>query len=171
MPAVSGVPFTTIARPREGVLLLEVPAAVVRKLGDRQRPPVRVDLNGVEYRSTIAAYGGRYYLPARKEIRDAANLEAGKRARVTLALDTAERTVAVPRDLAAALAKEGAMDAFAAMSFSHRREHVRWVEDAKRPQTRSPRIAKVVTDAVARSRAPLSRGSRSSGRGAPRGSR
>jgi hypothetical protein len=36
--------------------------------------PVRVSLNGVKYRSTIAVYGGRYYLPVRKEICAAASL-------------------------------------------------------------------------------------------------
>jgi len=86
---VTAVSFTTLARPDpDGVLLIEVPARVVSALGDKKRVPVSVTLNGVSYRSTIAVYGGKFYLPARKEIRDAAKLAPGKRAHVTLEADT-----------------------------------------------------------------------------------
>jgi hypothetical protein len=168
MPSVS---FTAVATPDEGgVLLIEVPATAVRTLGEKQRPPVQVRLNGVGYRSTIAVYGGRYYLPVRRELREAARLEAGKRAEVTLELDTAPRTVTLPRDLSSALTRAGVRDAFNAMAFTHRREYAEWVTGAKRPQTRETRIAKVVADALVRSQAPRARGSRSSGRVAGRGS-
>jgi len=169
--AVPSVTFTAVAQPNEGgVLLIEVPATAVGKLGDRQRPPVRVDLNGVEYRSTVAVYGGRYYLPVRREIREAAKLVAGKRAKVRLELDEAPRVVDLPPDVRASLRAAGATTAFRALSFSHQREHVDWVASAKRPETRETRIAKVVADALARSRAPRARGSRSSDRVGPRGS-
>jgi hypothetical protein len=168
---VPSVSFTAIAQPDEGgILQIEVPASAVRALGDKQRPPVRVGLNGVAYRSTVAVYGGRYYLPVRRELREAAKLAAGKRAKVTLELDTAPRTVTLPRDLSSALTRGGARDAFKAMSFSHQREHVNWLAEAKRPDTRETRIARVVADALARSRAPRARGSRSSGRAVRRGS-
>lgn len=168
MPSVS---FTAVAQPNEGgVLLVEVPSATVRTLGTKRRPPVRVSLNGVTYRSTIAVYGGRSYLPVRRELREAAKLEAGKRAKVTLELDTAPRTVTLPRDLSSALTKGRAKDAFNAMAFTHQREHVDWVTAAKRAETRETRIAKVVADALARSRAPRARGSRPSGRAVRRGS-
>ena len=125
--------------------LVEVPARVVAALGEKKRVPVTVTLNGVSYRSTIAVYGGRFYLPARREIREAAKLVAGKRAHVTLEADTAARTVAVPSDLGRALASAKLRRAFDALSFTRRREHVEAVTGAKRPETRSARIAKVVT--------------------------
>jgi hypothetical protein len=142
---VTAVSFSTIAQPdSDGVLLIEVPARVVAALGEKKRIPVNVTLNGVGYRSTIAVYGGRFYLPARKEIREAAKLEAGKRAHVTLEADTAARTVAVPSDLARALMSAKLRSAFEALSFTRRREHVESVTAAKRPETRVARIAKVV---------------------------
>jgi hypothetical protein len=142
---VTAVSFSTIAQPdSDGVLLIEVPARVVAALGEKKRIPVNVTLNGVGYRSTIAVYGGRFYLPARKEIREAAKLEAGKRAHVTLEADTAARTVAVPSDLARALMSAKLRPAFEALSFTRRREHVESVTAAKRPETRVARIAKVV---------------------------
>ena len=143
---MTAVSFTTVARPDpDGVLLIEVPAQVVAALSDKKRVPVTVTLNGVSYRSTIAVYGGKFYLPARKEIRDAAKLAPGKRAHVTLEADTAARTVAVPSDLAKALASAKLRPAFDALSFTRRKEHVAGVIGAKRPETRSARIAKVVT--------------------------
>ena len=118
---------------------------MVAALGDKKRVPVTVTLNGVSYRSTIAVYGGKFYLPARKEIRDAAKLAPGKRAHVTLEADTAARSVAVPSDLAHALASAKLRPAFDALSFTRRKEHVEAVTGAKRPETRDARIAKVVT--------------------------
>jgi len=143
---VTAVSFTTLARPGpDGVLLIEVPARVVSALGDKKRVPVSVTLNGVSYRSTIAVYGGKFYLPARKEIRDAAKLAPGKRAHVTLEADTAARTVAVPSDLARALASAKLRPAFDALSFTRRKEHTEGITGAKRPETRAARIAKVVS--------------------------
>ena len=62
-----------------------------------------------------------------------------------LALDSEPREVVVPDDLAAALAQDPAAgEAFTTMSFTHRREYVRWVEEAKRPETRARRVAGTV---------------------------
>jgi uncharacterized protein YdeI (YjbR/CyaY-like superfamily) len=56
-----------------------------------------------------------------------------------------ERTVRVPADLRAALAEDAdAKAAFAKLSYTHRREYVEWVEEAKRPETRARRIAATV---------------------------
>ena len=142
MPPVS---FSTIVQPDpDGVLLIEVPAHVMAALSEKKRIPVNVTLNGITYRSTIAVYGGKFYIPARREIRDAAKLAAGKRAHVTLEADTAARTVMVPSDLAKALSAAKLRPAFDALSFTRRKEHVAQVTEAKRPETRVARIEKVV---------------------------
>jgi uncharacterized protein DUF1905/bacteriocin resistance YdeI/OmpD-like protein len=142
---MTAVSFSTIAQPNPGgVLFIEIPETVVRKLGAGKRVPVRVTLNGAKYRSTIAVYGDRYYLPARKEIREAAKLVPGGRARVSLELDTAPRTVDVPADLARALATSRLRPVFDGLSFSHRKEFADSVTSAKRPETRGDRINKVV---------------------------
>ena len=125
----------------------------MKKLGAGKRVPVRVTLNGAKYRSTIAVYGNRYYLPARREIRDAAKLVPGGRARVSLEVDAAPRTVTVPADLARALSAAKLRSGFASFSFTHRREFVEWITSAKRQETRSSRIPKVVAQVRARARA------------------
>jgi uncharacterized protein YdeI (YjbR/CyaY-like superfamily) len=62
-----------------------------------------------------------------------------------MTLDTEPRTVAVPADLREALTAEPPAEAaFAELSFSHRRDYVEWVEEAKRPETRARRITGTV---------------------------
>jgi hypothetical protein len=151
---VTAASFSTIAQPNPGgVLFVEIPESVVKKLGAGKRVPVRVTLNGAKYRSTIAVYGGRYYLPARKEIREAAKLVPGGRARVSLEVDTVHRTVEVPADLARALATAKLRPAFDEFSFSHRKEFAESVASAKRPETRAARIQRVVAQVRAKARA------------------
>jgi uncharacterized protein YdeI (YjbR/CyaY-like superfamily) len=70
---------------------------------------------------------------------------AGDEVDVDVELDTAPREVDVPADLAAALdAEPAARVRFDALPYSHRKEHVRAVEEAKAPETRQRRIAKAV---------------------------
>ena len=151
---MTAVSFTTIAQPNPGgVLLVEIPEAVVKKLGAGKRVPVRVTLNGAKYRSTIAVYGGRYYLPARKEVRDAAKLVLGGRARVSLEVDTAPRSVDVPADLVRALLAAKLRPAFDSLSFTQRKEFAESITSAKRVETRSARIPKVVARVRTKARA------------------
>ena len=123
---------------------LPVPSAVVEKLGAGKRPKVTVTLNGYTYRSTVAAYGGEYFLPLAAAHRDAAGVKAGQAVQVTVELDTAPREVEVPKDLAAALKQAGLRAAFDALSFTHRKEHVRAIEEARAPETRARRIDKAI---------------------------
>jgi hypothetical protein len=117
------------------------PAAVFGKL----RAPVTVTLNGFTYRSTIAAMGGPPCIPLRRSNREAAGLEGGETIEVQVALDTAKREIKPPADLAKALrAAPGAWDRWQALSYSHQREHVEAIEGAKKPETRTRRIANAV---------------------------
>jgi bifunctional DNA-binding transcriptional regulator/antitoxin component of YhaV-PrlF toxin-antitoxin module len=125
-----------------GGFLAEIPLDVPALFGGR-RVPVRGSVNGTPFRTTIAVYGGRYYLGFRKEIRDAAGIAAGDELTIELERDEEPRTVEVPADLAAVLGSEERAF-FDALAFTHRREYVEWIEDAKREQTRQSRIAKAV---------------------------
>jgi uncharacterized protein YdeI (YjbR/CyaY-like superfamily) len=77
--------------------------------------------------------------------RDAAGVKAGVPVEVTLALDEEVRTVDLPDDLAAALdAIPGARDTWDKASFTHRREYVEALLDAKKPETRAKRLEKAM---------------------------
>ena len=99
------------------------------------------------YRTTVAPMGGSYWIPLSAEHRNAAGLAAGDRVDVDIDVDDEPRVVDVPADLAAALDRNpAARQAFDALSYSHQRQHVLAVEEAKKPETRQRRIEKAVAD-------------------------
>jgi hypothetical protein len=123
----------------------EVPAEVVDGLGGGRRPAVQVTIGSHTWRSTIAPRGGIYLLGVSAENRELAGVNAGDELDVELVLDTAPREVDVPDDFASALkAVPGLRQAFDALAFTHRKEHVRAIEDAKTAETRARRISKAV---------------------------
>ena len=119
-----------------------------REVFGKARAAVRVAINGHEYRSTVAVMGGRIFVPLRRSHRQAAGVRAGEPFAVTLTLDTTPRTVEAPDDLRAALEASDAWERWEKLSFTHRREHVEAVEGAKKPETRTRRIAKCVAMAA-----------------------
>ncbi|MER7244111.1 YdeI/OmpD-associated family protein [Kribbella sp. NPDC000426] len=123
---------------------VEVPAEVVVALGGGGRIPVQATFDGIGYRGSIASMGGCMALGILKGIRGELGKGAGDVVTVTVERDTAERTVEVPEDLAAALAAEGLREAFDKLAYSHRREHVQAILDAKKPETRRRRIGKAL---------------------------
>src|SRR5712691_3983188 len=90
----------------DGGTFVEVPPDVLAGLGPRKRPAVRVVINGVELRTTIAVYGGRSYIGIRREIREAAQIAPGEAIEVSVELDEQPRSVDLPDDLAEALAAD-----------------------------------------------------------------
>jgi hypothetical protein len=122
---------------------VQVPDDVVTRLGAGKRPPVAVTINGYTYRTTVAAYTGSYWIPLAAEHREAAGVAAEEEVDVAIELDTAPREVPLPDDLSAAM-DDAARSAFDGLAPSHKKEWVRWVEEAKKPETRTARIGKTV---------------------------
>jgi hypothetical protein len=123
--------------------LVEIPLDVPALFGAK-RPPVRGTVNGAPFRSTVAVYGGRYLLGLNREVREAAGgVEAGDTVAVELERDDEPRTVELPDDLRAAL-DDDLLTFVESLSYTHRREYVRWIEEAKRDETRRRRVARAV---------------------------
>lgn len=121
-----------------------VPEEVVAGLGSGKRPKVTVTINGYTYRSTVAVMHGVSFLPLAAEHRNAAGVAAGQTVEVGVELDTLPREVAVPADFGAALEGAGLRDTFDRLAFTHRKEHVRAIEEAKTAETRARRIEKAL---------------------------
>ncbi len=116
----------------------------VEEVFGAKRIPVKATVNGAVYTGSIVRMAGKYMLGMPKAFREEAGISAGEIIMVTIEADTAPRTVEVPKDLAAAIKKAGVSAAWDKLSFTHRKEHVRAVEDAKKPETRVKRIEKAV---------------------------
>jgi hypothetical protein len=149
---VSPVPkkrFTVeLQRVEKTATMFRVPFDLKEAFG-RARPPVRVTISGHTWRTTPGVYDGVGYVVVNRSVKAATGVDAPDRVRVEMEVDTEPRTVRVPADLRDALrADDAAWKAFQKLSFSNRREYVEWVEEAKRPETRTRRIAATVERAA-----------------------
>ena len=122
---------------------IPVPDDVIEALGSGNRPPVTITINGYTYRTTAVRMGGRFFVPLSAENREGAGVAAGQSIGVDIEPDTAPREVTLPDDLAAAM-DDVARAAYDGLSYTHRKEWVRWVEEAKKPETRAIRVEKTV---------------------------
>lgn len=122
-----------------------VPESVLEELEGGKRPKVVVQVNGFEYRSSIAPMGGEYWLGVSAARREEAGVAAGQVLEVSVSLDTEPREVEMPDDLSEALAADSQAQAFwASLSYSNQRYHVEQIAGAKKAETRAGRVAKTV---------------------------
>lgn len=135
----------TTLEPQGPATAIELSDEQVAELGGGKRAPVTVTVGSRAARLRLAVMGGRNLIGLSKAARAELGVEIGDTIEADIELDAAERTVEVPEDLAAALdAENGLRAAFDALPHSSRKEQVRSVADAKRPETRERRIARVL---------------------------
>lgn len=125
-------------------LSINFPYDVEKLYGTRGQVKVKVTYDGVPYRGSLAKIGHHcHFLLVRKDIRKQIGKNAGDKVWVTVQRDTEERIVEVPEDLAALLAQNPeAKASFDKLSYTHRKEYVQWIAEAKRPETRQNRLLK-----------------------------
>jgi len=91
---------------------IEVPAEVLAELGAGKRPKVLVQVGNYKFATTVGAMGGLALISLSKAHREASGLRAGQSVHVDLELDAAPSEIAIPQELASALAEAGLIDAF-----------------------------------------------------------
>ncbi len=129
--------------PAAAVVLDEAQVATVGQ--GAKRFPVVATVNGYTWRTSVTRMGGEFLVGLNREVRDAAGVQVGDEAEVTIELDQASREVEVPEALAAALAAEPQVAAsFERMAFTHRKEYARWIAEAKQAETQQRRVAQAV---------------------------
>ena len=143
-PSAAAITFRTKVWQMGNNTAIQISPETIEKLGSGRRPLVRMTLKNHTYRSAVAVMDGMFLVSLSAENRQAAGVNGGDEVDVTIALDVEPRTVELPPDLRAALARAKALDAFNASAPSMRKEYVRQVEEAKAQETRDRRIAKIV---------------------------
>ncbi|MCC6501287.1 MAG: DUF1905 domain-containing protein [Anaerolineales bacterium] len=128
-----------------GGAFVEVPFDVEAAFGAK-RPKVKAMIEGVLYRGILSRMGGpNHILVILKEIRAKIGKSFGDEVKITVELDTEPRVIEVPKDLMKELKKHKEAKAFFdKLSYTHKREYVTWINEAKREETRQSRIAKTV---------------------------
>lgn len=123
-----------------------IPFDVEKTFGTRARVPVRGTINGFEFRSSIFPMGnGQHYMVVNKKVREGAGVRGGETITVVMERDDTPRTITPPKDFEKALKKnKDALSAWEKLSYSHRKEYVGAIEEAKKPETRARRIEKAV---------------------------
>jgi len=129
-----------------GGLYVIVPSDVAVKAHLAHGARVRGTLNGVGYRSSLMKYSGLFHLGVHKATARAAGVTDGVEVRVTIEIDAEPLpTDVVPDDFAAALSRDPKASAsWGKLAPAVRRGYVKNVLEAKKPETRARRVAKIV---------------------------
>jgi hypothetical protein len=136
---------------------IEVPSDIEKALGSRGRVKVHSWIGGVYYRGSLVRMekGGPLLLPVTKKVKAEAGIVFGDMIHVTLEEDKEIREVIVPDDLAAAFSNVPSVQAiFDSLSYTHRKEYVNWIHEAKKAETRIRRIEKCIEMLLSKKRHP-----------------
>ena len=128
-----------------GGAYVEIPFDVEEAFGSK-RPKVKAMIEGVPYRGTLMRMGSEcHILGILKDIREQIGKSFGDEVTVTVEPDTDPRVIEVPKDLMKELKNNKEAKAFFdKLSYTHQKEYVRWVEEAKKDETRQHRITKTI---------------------------
>lgn len=119
----------------------------VEKVFGAKRVPVRGTINGAEFRSTIMRMNGRFMMAVPQKLREAANAKGGDTIEVVIERDAEQRIIEPTEDLAKALNENSdAKSIWEKLSFTHKKEYVSAIENAKRPETRIRRLEKTIEE-------------------------
>ena len=139
--------FEAVVQGEDGGTWVDVPFGLKETYGKGNLVPIIATFNGIErYQGQLAMMGGAHpMLLVRSDVRSKLGVTIGDRIHVRLELDTAPRVVTLPDDAVAAVeANPEASASWEGLSPGNRREFARWIEDAKRPETRQRRIEETV---------------------------
>ena len=135
----------TIQDPGGGGAFVEIPFDVEAAFGSK-RPKVKAMIEGVPYRGTLVRMGSEsHMLLILKEIREQIGKTFGDEVKVIIEADLEERMIEIPADLASEFKKDREAAAFFdKLSYTHKREYVTWITEAKKAETCQARILKTI---------------------------
>jgi len=128
-----------------GGAFVEFPFDVEQVFGSK-RPKVKALIEGVPYRGTLVRMGSEHHLLIiLKGIREQVGKTFGDEVKIIVEADTEPRAVEIPAELMKELKKDkDARALFDKLAYTHRKEYVRWIEEAKREETRAARVVKTI---------------------------
>lgn len=102
--------------------------------------------NKIEYRGSLAKMKSDcHILGLTQEVRKLLGKTFGDEISVSLTENKEERVVVIADDIAIVFDENPeAKDLFDKMSYTHKKEYIRWIEEAKKPETRENRKIKMI---------------------------
>ena len=110
----------------------------------KKRVKIKALFDNIEYQGLLTPMGGVYNLFLRKDIRKALCKGVGDTLSIVVEEDLEMRVVELPIDFEQALVENDLLDMFQKMAFTHRKEYVVWLNDAKKIETRHKRLKKAI---------------------------
>ena len=126
---------------------IKFPFSTEEFFGKKGQVKVKVLFDGkVEYRGSLAKMKSDcHMLGLTQEVRKNLEKSFGDVVSVKLWEDKEERIVEIPEDVLMVFEKnKDAFERYQKMSYTHRKEYMRWITDAKKPETRENRKVKMI---------------------------
>lgn len=112
--------------------------------GVKQRHHIRGSVNGYGVRGSLGSDGTIYFLPLGAAWRRGCGLEAGAEVEVVLSPE-GPQSENLSSDVVSALdAEPQAKSFFESLATFYRNAYIKWIESAKRPETRTARINEMI---------------------------
>lgn len=126
---------------------VEFPFSVEELFGKKGQVKIKAIFDGkVEYRGSLAKMNSDcHILGLTQEVRKKPGKSFGDTVSVKLWEDKEKRIVEIPEDVQIVFNENlKAKELFEAMSYTHKKEYIRWIVEAKKPETRENRKVKMI---------------------------
>ncbi len=121
------------------------PFDVEKTFGKKGRIPITATIEGEPYRGSLVKYGHpQHIFPVLKAIREKLGKKIGDTIEVIIEIDKEEREIETPADLLKALKASKLDKTFDKLAYTHRKEYIKWIEGAKKAETKDNRIVKAI---------------------------
>lgn len=124
---------------------VEFPYDVEKEFGKKGQVKVRVKIDKADYQGSLVKMKYHcHFIGITKEIRNKINKNPGDRVNIILQEDIEERTVEIPEEIKNILETDQELKLFFnSLSYTNRKEYVRWITGAKKEETKTARLAKI----------------------------
>ncbi len=136
--------FTSTVQQKGSLVFITLPFDPQTSWGTKQRHHVRGTVNGINIRGPLGSDGEQYFLLLGAAWRRDCGIGVGSTVHVVIEPKGPQQAT-LAQDIADALVNEpSAAEFFAALATFYRNTYVKWIESAKRAETRTARIAEMI---------------------------
>ncbi len=137
---------TLLKHPTLDSAYFEIPFDVEKEYG-KKRVKVKALIDGELYRGSLVRMGlPCWWLGVTQEMRKKIRKNPGDSVEIVLEEDLEERVIEVPLEVAAVLkTSPKAARFFESLSYTSKKEYIRWISEAKKEETRKSRLLRLIS--------------------------
>lgn len=136
--------FKTVIDKSGTRVFLPIPFHPNEVWGVKQRHHITGTVNGHGVRGSLGSDGTQYFLPLGAAWRRGCGIEAGTKVEVILSPEGPQSASLSPDVIGALDAEPQARAFFESLATFYRNTYIKWIESAKRPETRVARIQEMI---------------------------